>query len=76
MERGENVKGVFRVPPTQVAEVEPPAGGSTSTDSPRNVLLVDDVYTTGATIRECMKVLKKAGVKNVWGFTLARKLNL
>jgi ComF family protein len=43
---------------------------------PKNVLLVDDFYITGATIRECVKTLNKAGVKNVWVFTLARKLNL
>lgn len=36
------------------------------------VLLVDDVFTTGATMRECTKVLKKAGVKKVWGFVLSR----
>lgn len=42
----------------------------------QNVLLVDDVYTTGATVNECKKVLKKAGVKNVWVFTLARKLRI
>ncbi|MBI2624797.1 MAG: ComF family protein [Candidatus Nealsonbacteria bacterium] len=41
---------------------------------PENVLLVDDVYTTGATAKECVRVLKKAGVKKVWIFTLARKL--
>ncbi len=40
------------------------------------VLLVDDVYTTGATAKECTKVLKKAGVGNVWIFTLARKLRI
>ena len=40
--------------------------------SPRNILLVDDIWTTGATMRECCKTLKKAGVKKVWGFTLAR----
>lgn len=38
----------------------------------REVLLVDDVFTTGATMKECCKVLKKAGIKKVWGFTIAR----
>ena len=36
-----------------------------------SVFLVDDVVTTGATLREAARVLKKAGVKNVWGITLA-----
>lgn len=39
---------------------------------PPKVVLMDDVWTTGATMRECAKELKKAGVKEVWGFTLAR----
>ncbi len=37
-----------------------------------SVLLVDDIWTTGATMRECCRVLKKAGIQKVWGFTLAR----
>ena len=37
-----------------------------------SVVLVDDVWTTGATMKECCKVLKKAGIQEVWGFTLAR----
>ncbi len=36
------------------------------------VLLIDDVWTTGSTIRECCSVLKKAGAKKVWAITLAR----
>lgn len=36
------------------------------------VILVDDVWTTGATMRECARVLKKAGAQEVWGLTLAR----
>ncbi len=36
------------------------------------VLLIDDVWTTGSTLRECCYVLKQAGVKQVWALTLAR----
>lgn len=36
------------------------------------VLLVDDVYTTGSTMQECAKVLRKNGVKEVSGFAIAR----
>ena len=39
---------------------------------PQKAVLVDDIWTTGATMKECCKVLKKAGVEKVWGFTLAR----
>jgi predicted amidophosphoribosyltransferase len=36
------------------------------------VLLFDDVMTTGATLRECAKALKKAGAKEVVALALAR----
>lgn len=39
---------------------------------PTTVLLIDDVWTTGATMSECAKTLKQAGVKQVWGLVLAR----
>lgn len=39
---------------------------------PRSILLVDDVWTTGATMREAVKVLQINGVKEIWGLSLAR----
>jgi competence protein ComFC len=38
----------------------------------QHLLLLDDVWTTGATMRECTKVLKRAGAKSVWGVVLAK----
>lgn len=37
-----------------------------------NILLIDDVWTTGSTLQECCYILKKTGVKKVWAITLAR----
>lgn len=38
----------------------------------KKILLVDDVYTTGTTVREAAKVLQKAKAREVYVFTLAR----
>jgi ComF family protein len=38
----------------------------------KNVLLIDDLYTTGATVRECARVLRRAGAKRVEVLTVAR----
>lgn len=38
----------------------------------KNILLVDDIFTTGSTLQECAKLLKINGAKKVLGFTLAR----
>lgn len=51
-ERRENVKGVYRA-----AEAEAVRG--------RRVLLIDDICTTGATLRECARVLREAGAAEV-----------
>ena len=58
-EREENVKGAFAVErPEEFKD--------------KRVLLLDDVYTTGATVRECAKVLNKAGAEAVYVLTVAR----
>jgi ComF family protein len=38
----------------------------------REVLLIDDIMTTGATARECARVLKRAGAAKVWVVTAAK----
>ncbi len=62
-QREENVRAAFRVPP----EAEIGIAG-------RRVLLVDDVYTTGATVRAAAKALKKGGAGAVDVLTFARVL--
>lgn len=37
----------------------------------KNILLVDDIFTTGSTIDECAKTLKSSGAKTVFSFTVA-----
>ncbi|MCC6471216.1 MAG: ComF family protein [Alphaproteobacteria bacterium] len=59
--RHANVAGAFVLRPGRAAAI---AG--------RRVLLVDDVMTTGATVAECAKVLRRAGAAAVDVLTLAR----
>ncbi len=58
-ERRDNVKGAFAVPDPALVKG-------------KNVLLLDDVYTTGSTVRECAKVLRRAGARQVEVLTVAR----
>jgi ComF family protein len=39
----------------------------------KNIILIDDVYTTGSTCQECAKTLKLAGAKTVIAMTVARE---
>jgi ComF family protein len=42
----------------------------------KNVLLIDDIYTTGATVREASRALKAAGAGDVYVLTLARAVEV
>ena len=59
--RAENVRSAFTVSEKARGKIKG-----------KNLILIDDVYTTGATVRECAKVLMKAGAAEVNVITLAR----
>ncbi|HMI96075.1 MAG TPA: ComF family protein [Micropepsaceae bacterium] len=59
--RRRNVQRAFGVPPAKTAQIEG-----------RKILLVDDVFTTGATLNACARALKRAGAARVDALTLAR----
>jgi ComF family protein len=60
-QRRENIRGAFVVAkPGEVAG--------------REILLVDDVFTTGTTVSECARVLRRAGASKVFVATVARTL--
>ncbi len=60
-QRVENIKGAFSL--TDDSYEEEITG--------KSVLLVDDIFTTGATIAECARVLRKAGAAEIVAWTLA-----
>ena len=62
-ERWKNIRGVFALNPNYRL-TDPPIN--------RSLILFDDVYTTGSTLKEAAKVLKRSGAKEVWGLTIAR----
>ena len=62
-QRRENLRGAFAVMhPQQIAG--------------REIVLVDDVYTTGTTASECARILRRAGASRVWVVTVARTLKM
>lgn len=56
-ERARELRGAFAV--------------AKSWKAPKNVLLIDDIYTTGATLRRAAKMLRAAGAQNVYFLTIS-----
>jgi predicted amidophosphoribosyltransferase len=56
-QRKNNVKSVYEVKQNKIKD--------------KKILLIDDICTTGSTVNECAKVLKKAGAKSVIVATIA-----
>jgi ComF family protein len=61
-ERAANVKGAFAL--HKAGEI-----------SGRRIFLVDDVYTTGSTVKECCRVLQKGGAAEITVLTVARGIS-
>ena len=61
-ERRRNVRSAFALAPGPAV-------------AKKNVLLVDDVYTSGATVNECSRTLTKGGARQVFVLTLARAVS-
>lgn len=61
VQRKENVRGAFRVPETMRSRI-----------AQREILLVDDVYTSGATVKAATRALLRGGAAAVDVLTFAR----
>lgn len=58
-QRFENVKNIFGIENSNIIKN-------------KNIILFDDIVTTGATVNECAKVLKKAGAKKILVLAIAK----
>lgn len=59
--RYRNVRGAFTVPDNMKSKIKD-----------KTIVIIDDVYTTGATLESCAATLKRAGAAKVFTLTLAR----
>ena len=62
-QRMENLRGAFAI--TR-------AGRHSISHSPVGAVLVDDVLTTGSTVHECAKILRRAGFQSIFVVTVMR----
>ena len=59
-QRNRNLKGKFALEKTIIS---------------KNVMIIDDVHTTGATLNECAAILKDNGAEVVYGYTFSKSMN-
>jgi len=59
-QRIENIDGAFRIKPELSGKI-----------IDQNIILIDDIYTTGSSLNECARVLKAGGALDVYAITLA-----
>jgi ComF family protein len=64
-QRRENIRGAFAVKHATCSNIVK-----------RDILLIDDVVTTGTTVSECARVLLRSGAARVWVATVARTLKI
>lgn len=57
--RKQNIKGAFKILNSEKIQ-------------DKNILLFDDIYTTGSTVNECSKILTRAGAKRIGVLTIAK----
>ena len=62
-QRRKNVAGIFKVKEKYLPQIKD-----------KNILLIDDVITTGSTVSACAKILKKKGAGQVFVLTLAKRI--
>ncbi|MDD4830875.1 MAG: phosphoribosyltransferase family protein [Candidatus Pacebacteria bacterium] len=62
-QRSKNLEGAFRFTDKMKKKIKG-----------KKIYLIDDVYTTGATMEECAKILKQSGAREVWGIAVAREI--
>ena len=60
-QRFQNVKGAFAVREKALPRIQG-----------KHIVIIDDVFTTGATLESCATILKRAGARRVDGICLAR----
>ena len=58
-ERSQNLIGAYKIQNAEILQN-------------KNIILVDDIFTTGSTANECSKVLKQAGANNICILTIAK----